>query len=210
MVRKTKEESLETRERLLDAAGRVFCQKGVTGTSLDDIAREAGVTRGAIYWHFKNKTDLMEALWNRTKMPMDEAWGECCASAERDPLGRIRRNAIDMLTRAATDENTRQVYDILFHKCESADDSDPIMARRIESSRECVPKVMRFFQSAIEQGQLPAGTDAQTAMGGMFCYIDGLIYNWFIHPDIVRLDELAEHYVDIYIEGLKHAPPRTA
>lgn len=206
VARKTKEEAQETRERLLAAAGRVFCAKGVTSTSLDDIAREAGVTRGAIYWHFKNKTDLIEALWTRTKMPLDEAWGTCCPAANHDPLGLIRQNAIGMLRRAATDENTRQIYNILFHKCESVDDAEPILARRMASRKECAPTIESFFKAAVETGQLPAGLDVRMAMAGFFSYLDGLIYNWFLHPDVIRLDELAEHYVDVYIEGLKRAP----
>src|ERR1700712_1304134 len=57
MVRRTKEEAAETRNSILDAAERVFFEKGVSRTTLADIALEAGVTRGAIYWHFANKGD---------------------------------------------------------------------------------------------------------------------------------------------------------
>lgn len=63
MARKTKKESLETRQDILTAAARVFSTHGVAKTSLNDIAKEAGVTRGAIYWHFENKTDLFNELW---------------------------------------------------------------------------------------------------------------------------------------------------
>ncbi|MDV7394715.1 TetR family transcriptional regulator, partial [Arthrospira platensis SPKY1] len=62
MVRKTKEEAWETRQRILDAAEQVFQRQGVSRTSLSHIAAEAGVTRGAIYWHFKNKVDLYDAM----------------------------------------------------------------------------------------------------------------------------------------------------
>lgn len=208
MVRKTKEEAQETRERLLDAAGRVFSEKGVTNTSLGDIAKAAGMTRGAIYWHFCNKTELMAALWERTKMPLDEAWSGCCSEADCDPLGRIRNNAIAMLRRSVTDENTRQVYEILFHKCESVSEAEPIMARRLESRNECRPTIEGFFMAAVKAGQLPADLDVRSAMAGFFSYLDGLIYNSFIHPEAVRLDEMAEHFVDIYIEGLKCTPAR--
>jgi len=207
VVRKTKEEALETRERLLDAAGRVFSEKGVTNTSLGDIAKSAGMTRGAIYWHFCNKTELMAALWDRTKMPLDETWGGCCPESDRDPLGRIRGNAIRMLQRAVNDEKTRQVYDILFHKCECVDEAEPIMARRMASRKECAPTIEGFFAAAIESGQLPAGLDPHRAMIGLFCFIEGLIYNSLIQPEALRLAEMAEHYVDTYIAGLKHAPP---
>jgi TetR/AcrR family acrAB operon transcriptional repressor len=55
MVRRTKTEALETRNSLLDAAEHLFQARGVSRTSLNDIANEAGTTRGAIYWHFKDK-----------------------------------------------------------------------------------------------------------------------------------------------------------
>ncbi|WP_272942305.1 TetR family transcriptional regulator [Kingella kingae] len=54
-MRKTKEEAQKTRQHLLNAALEVFWRKGVTQASLHEIAVEAGVTRGALYWHFKNK-----------------------------------------------------------------------------------------------------------------------------------------------------------
>ncbi|MDS7773050.1 TetR family transcriptional regulator, partial [Klebsiella oxytoca] len=56
MARKTKQQALETRQHILDVALRLFSQQGVSSTSLAAIAKAAGVTRGAIYWHFKNKS----------------------------------------------------------------------------------------------------------------------------------------------------------
>lgn len=51
-----------TRARLLDAASRLYLERGFGVTSLDDIAREAGVTKGAVYAHFASKEDLLVAL----------------------------------------------------------------------------------------------------------------------------------------------------
>ena len=62
-MRKTKEEAQQTRSNLLNAALNVFYERGVSKASLDEIAKAAGVTRGALYWHFKNKEDLFEALF---------------------------------------------------------------------------------------------------------------------------------------------------
>jgi len=58
MVRKTKEEALRTRQLLIDAAIQQFALRGVANTTLTDIADAAGVTRGAIYWHFSSKSPL--------------------------------------------------------------------------------------------------------------------------------------------------------
>lgn len=57
-MRKTKEQAEQTRQKILNAARKMFFQNGVAKTSLEHIAKEAGVTRGAIYWHFKDKTAL--------------------------------------------------------------------------------------------------------------------------------------------------------
>src|SRR3954470_16660398 len=65
MVRRTKEEALATRHSILDAAELLFEKRGVSRTSLQDIAEAAGVTRGAIYWHFQGKEDLFTAMMER-------------------------------------------------------------------------------------------------------------------------------------------------
>ena len=64
-MRKTKAEAQKTRQYLLNAALEVFYRTGVTRSSLQAVAQEAGVTRGALYWHFKNKEDLFEALFEQ-------------------------------------------------------------------------------------------------------------------------------------------------
>ena len=61
-MRRTKEAAENTQRELLDAALTTFGQKGYEATRLEDIARRAGVTRGAIYHHFSNNADLYKAL----------------------------------------------------------------------------------------------------------------------------------------------------
>ncbi len=62
MVRKTKEEAEQTRKDILQAALNMFCEKGYTRTTFDDIAKSIGLTKGAIYWYFRNKPDILKAL----------------------------------------------------------------------------------------------------------------------------------------------------
>ena len=64
-MRKTKIEANKTRQHLLNAALEVFWREGVTRASLQAIAQQAGVTRGALYWHFKNKEDLFESMFEQ-------------------------------------------------------------------------------------------------------------------------------------------------
>jgi len=62
MARKTREESEQTRQDILNVALDLFHARGYARTTLEQIARGAGVTRGAIYWHFKDKVDLFLGL----------------------------------------------------------------------------------------------------------------------------------------------------
>ena len=72
MARKTREEALATRENILDAALACFHENGVAGTTLATIGERAGYSRGAVYWHFKNKSEVLEAMIRRTHMPFLE------------------------------------------------------------------------------------------------------------------------------------------
>src|SRR3954468_23535016 len=90
MARRSKEDALATRARLLDAAELVFQAQGVAGTSLNDIAVAAGTTRGAIYWHFRDKADLFTAMMDRVSLPLQEAMAHIVAAEGGDPLPPLR------------------------------------------------------------------------------------------------------------------------
>ena len=62
MARRTKEEAEQTRKDILQAALNMFCEKGYTRTTLDDIAKSINLTKGAVYWYFRNKPDILMAL----------------------------------------------------------------------------------------------------------------------------------------------------
>ncbi len=62
MARKTKAEADQTRQQILDAALDVFCLKGYSRSTFVDIAEAIGLSKGAVYWHFKTKEELLMAL----------------------------------------------------------------------------------------------------------------------------------------------------
>lgn len=73
MARRTKEQSEQTRNTLIDTSFRLFCEKGYSKTTLEEIAAASGVTRGALYWHFKGKEDILVTIFNeKTKWLIDE------------------------------------------------------------------------------------------------------------------------------------------
>lgn len=80
-MRRSKEDAAVTRENVLAAAEQLFAENGIHATRLSDIAAAAGVTRGAIYWHFSNKDELIGALIDRLSTPLELAMGSLLDAA---------------------------------------------------------------------------------------------------------------------------------
>lgn len=206
MVRCTKEEAQETRNRILDAAENVFHSKGVSQTSLADVAKEADVTRGAIYWHFKNKTDLFEAMCDRVRLPMEAMLEANADLRETDPLGQLREIAVFVLRQTATDPHSRKVRDIIFHKCEFVDATDPLSMRRQQCHSESRANIERDFKNAQSKGQLPADLNTSLAAIAFHSAISGTLSNWLFAPESFDLAADAERLVDAWLDMLRNAP----
>lgn len=210
LARKTKQEAEATRNRLLDTAELLFSRHGVSRTSLADIADAAGVTRGAIYWHFRNKADLFDAMMSRVTLPMEEMALRAADQGLDDPLAFVRECAINVLTRTATDAQCQRVFEIVCHKCEYVDEMEALKARHIESRKHCLGSIEHGIAHAIERGMLPASVEPRRAAVGLSALIDGLINNWLLDPSYHSLAADAARVIDIYIAGLGQAPAGTA
>lgn len=82
-MRRSKEDAEATREALLCAAEQLLAEKGIKNTRLEDVAAAVGVTRGAIYWHFKNKEELINAILERLRDPLNASMGELVERAAK-------------------------------------------------------------------------------------------------------------------------------
>ena len=209
MVRKTKEDTEQTYTALLDAAERVFKDKGVAAATLNDIAGAAGMTRGAIYWHFKDKAELVHAMCERATLPMEAVFNEVTAVAGDDPLGSIRRLTVHALTQVAQSPQQQAVFDILFHKCEKTGEMAPMFEREQQSRNECHSEIETMFRQAVKLGQLPADTDTAMAMQALHAFMIGLMHEWLLDPGAYDLAAHAEPLVDTLLAGLRIAPPRS-
>jgi TetR/AcrR family acrAB operon transcriptional repressor len=215
MVRRTKEEALETRNQILDTAERVFLQKGVSRTSLDDIAAAAGVSRGAIYWHFKNKADLFEAMMQRNALPMEEMVARASDADLDDPLAYVRGCALAVLERVTGDSQCRRVAEISRYKVEYADEMAPLRARHIQCRTGALAHIERGLRNAAKKGLLAPSVNPRLAAIGLHALVDGLITNWVLDPKYLPLARRAAQLVDSYLDGLradgakKRARPRT-
>jgi len=202
MARRTKEEALETRTRILDAAERVFHEQGVAHASLEDIAAEAEVTRGAIYWHFKDKAELFDAMMGRVVLPVEDLLGFAGVFEHADPMSLLRRATVDVLMRTVRDERTRRIFEIAYHKCEYVGDAAGVRERHIASQNQCLKSIEAGFRACVKAGQLAPGVTPRVAAIGAMSLVSGLIANYVLDPANFPLRRHAEALVGIYFRGL--------
>lgn len=115
-MKRTKSEAEVTRQRLLQAGLEVFLQKGFDRASLEEIAQRVEMTRGAVYWHFKDKQALLEELVEQRHKPVQEKLDGLLSDEEIPPLQKITSFMRTMLYLLAENEDFRSVQR-LFRRC---------------------------------------------------------------------------------------------
>ncbi len=208
MAKKTREGALETRERLLDGAEKLFRERGVTRTSLADVATAAGMTRGAVYWHFKDKADLFRAMCDRATSPLDATFDRARDGVCADPLGTLRALSIGALQMLATDLRAQNVFEIMFHKSELVDELAGLATAHREERRECLAQIEDMIRRCAAAGQLPADLDPALSAQGLHALMVGIMHEWVLDPAAYDLDAAAPALVDLFLAGLRANPPR--
>ncbi|MEO9135284.1 MAG: TetR family transcriptional regulator [Casimicrobiaceae bacterium] len=208
MARRTKEDAAITREQLLDAAERVFRERGVAGSTLAEVAAAAGVTRGAVYWHFRDKADVYAAMCERATLPLETMLDAAGASVHADPLAALRKLASAALSRLAGDPRSQAVFEVMFHKSEGAAELAPVTERKQRERRHCLAQVERVLQQAVRKGQLAKDTDTALATQALHAYIAGIMHEWMLDPTAFDLAAAAPALIDVVLAGLRVSPPR--
>ena len=177
-MRRTKEEALETRAAILDAAEAVFFERGVGQTSLAQIAAAAKVTRGAIYWHFSGKVDLFEAMQDRARLPQESFFQDDEMSRSEKCLELLYRTTLDAFLGFATDERAQRVYTIILLRCEYVGEMREALVSRRADDERMKRVVVGVFERAALMGRLRPGWTPSIAANAYFCAVVGLFSEW--------------------------------
>jgi TetR/AcrR family acrAB operon transcriptional repressor len=202
MVRRTKEDAQETRVLIMDTAELVFRDKGVGHTTLAQIATAAGVSRGAIYWHFKSKAALLQAMNDRVHLPLEAMHQNLADVALADPLAKLRESARGVLRLIAQDERSRRVFEIFSFKCEFVGEMAEMLTRQRDNRRDCLRDIAENLRHAAAKGQISGTVDIEGAAIGLYALVDGLIENWLLDPGSFDLVEVGTGLVDGLCAGL--------
>lgn len=206
MARKTKQQAEETRQEILDAAIKTFSERGVSATSLADIAKAAGVTRGAIYWHFKNKVDLIHQACEFSDTQILQAENHYRSKYNNDPLAILKEILVYILTDFIESPKNRALMEILFHKCELVGEMAAIVDLKKENYMASHYRIIEHLRSCVEAGQLPADLDLEGGAILVRAMMAGLVENWLLHPESFKIQKRTELLVATMLETLKYCP----
>jgi len=202
MARRTKEEALETRNRIMNAAVDVFFERGVASATLNDIACRADVTRGAIYWHFKNKLDVFDALNDRLQLSFADTILADLQNDHPHPLLQLERLCTEMLNNLENDEEAFKVLSIMFFKCDYSGDMGVFLKIQNDRRKKNIELFSQYFARAQKHCHLPADVDPGVLAMALLSYINGLVIDYLRDPNSFAIKENAARFMRLFFRNL--------
>ena len=207
MVRRTKQDAQATRAAVLDAAERVFLRRGVTRTSLAEIAQAAGVTRGAIYGHFNDKADVFTAMMERVTLPLEAEIAQVAEAdvAAGDLLAQLRERVQVAVRRIVSDAQTRRVVEIAMLMVEHVDDQGELRTRHVQAAQASVARFALILAKVSRQRGMRPPASVTALARGLDALLFGLIYHWLLARGF-DLEAEVRQAMDAYLSGIELPP----
>jgi len=174
-----KEKQAKTRSSLLRSAAKLICRKGITGASVDDIATEAGYTKGAFYANFKTKEEMFLVM-------LDERYATELERLEahlpgEEPVEEVRQSAEDFIRFVRSDpEWPRLYFEFVVYAARNPEFREEL-ATRNRAMRERIAEVIRNWAADFPT-EAPFPLEDIARM--LFCLADGFLVQQLIEPDL--------------------------
>lgn len=209
-MRRSKEDAEATRASLISAAEQLFAEKGIHNTRLSDVAQAVGVTRGAIYWHFKDKDQLIGAVIERMSMPVESAMKNLLKQASdsamslEDLSDTLAFSFKRLLESPAVEQITR------FAMRYSLSNQSPTISEQLRRNRD--QNIARFTQ-ILEHAQQNALVRSDRNPHQLALYVRahvmGIYHQYLSSGDLYpRKMEDIRQAIDLLIDSLR--PPQSA
>ena len=186
------------RRDLMDIAIDCFARYGYQGASIDRIAKAAGLTKGAIYYHFKDKEELLfEAVKNRVSQFERRVTSDL--GGVTDAVGALRRVTSVCLEHATKSNHRRLIVTLMVEALDTN-------ARLSAQFRDMMRRFRGFLRGIIELGQrqgvFRADLDAATAAGVYAGAVMGAEIEYYQDPTTVDLGQHLHTFLDSYLTWL--------
>ena len=184
MVRKTKEDAQLTRQRIIDAARQVFLTRGVSKSTLEHIAAQAEVTRGAVYWHFENKAEIFYAIRDQVFLPLIDRMDDTLAvESTVDALTQIENSLCDTVHQLNENTEMRQIYEIMMIKCEYVDEFATVLQQILNNCANISDKFELAYARAKAQDCLASSHSPRALALDTHLFFSGLLHMWVKDAD---------------------------
>jgi AcrR family transcriptional regulator len=195
-----KHESGNTEDRILKQAIRLFLEKGYHGTSINDITEATGITKGALYWHYKGKEDLLTKIIRK--------W-------EKDFLDRLIREVSDVNEKAIDrfEKMFRHTAAFAYYNRELCVSFGTLAAELVGAHHRIEPEIRRiykkyqkFLSDLIIQGKKEKifkkelNTDLTALATVAFNY--GILTHWSMNKDEINGEAFVRTFKKIMLNGL--------
>jgi len=197
-----KADAERTREAILDAAETTFLAQGVARTTLAHIAQAAGVTRGAIYWHFEDKAAVFDALLERVRLPLDGIVEDAVARLADTPTECLRVIAQRSLAAICHDLHLQRAATIVLHRCEKLEDDHPRISMITRLSEHAEALIERLFEQAQVAGSLRADLSPASARRQFHGFLIGVCFDWLQDPQEYSLAAECDGIVETLMRGV--------
>lgn len=193
----------DKRDRILDAATKVFAKRGFFAAQVADVAKRAGVAAGTVYLYFKSKDDLLLSLFDRT---MRDAIAEGRAALDAldhtaTPVERLRQIASVHLTRLGRDRQLAVVFQVELRQ------STKFMTRLSTSSlRDYLGILREVIVDGQQSGQFRSDINPTLAAKVIFGALDEMATNWILSERDYPLEHDAEPVMNLLLGGLEARP----
>jgi len=164
------------------------------------------VTRGAIYWHFKNKAELFNAMMDSAVLPMEQAMQQIGHDAGQDPLVELERAMLQTMRSIESNARTRAIFEVATLKVEYVDELLAVKQRHVKCYLDGTQQMQRSLEDAATPRAVKLAVPAAVAAHGLHALMVGLIHTWMLEPSAFKLEAVAQTAIRTYLAGLGLRP----
>lgn len=194
-----------TKRRILEASRRVFARRGYADASLDEIARECGMTKGAVYVYFESKEELFLALEDLLQKPTtaDFLAPILAARTSRDRL--IKAGQLVFENQAHLDRDTLRVMYEFWTQAPRVKAIERIYRNRYTGTQRFLASL---FREGVKQGEFRGDIDPDALSSMLMATIEGLCLYWATIGINFDWEVLEKTLFSVVLDGI--APPAQA
>lgn len=210
MARRTPEDSEKTRQALLDVALRLYAEQGLHQVSLKTIAAEAGVTHGALYWHFKNRDDLILSLADAYTLPFEDAYINNLQAIDQDPLAALKEFLLQVARQIVSQPQQAAYYRVFYQRSSELPELPALKTRLDEAFSGWCEQIDKFVKQARKQKLVGKKTKSQPVAELLLSQLFGMLDTAHYPLGETQPLELAELGITKLVKGLQATGGKTA